>query len=227
MRNMVMPALIALAATAGLARWLHSEEVEPAPIEEVSLAAPPHDSVRILRRALPQPESTTLPVFAGYEADWHQMHDAMIVRVVDEFNQRMGWYPGHEDRLDPSVVKAWALQESGGHREIFTRGDMMQMNNAGDWAPEKEWFGVQRGERLSPEESLRAALQWAYYKGEETRPIRDGRISDGWYPTLRGGEVLEGYESRFTSWTRALTRYNGGGVADYHGDIMRRLARST
>lgn len=227
MRNMVLHALVALAATAGLARWVYDHEVERVPVEEVSEAAPPHQSVRILRRAAAQTESTTLPVFAGYQEDWHQAHDAMIVRVVEDFNTRMGWGPGHEDRLDPALVKAWALQESGGHREIFTRGDMMQMNNPGDWAPEKEWFGVQRGERLSPEESLRAALQWAYYKGEETRPIRDGRVSEGWYPTRRGGEVLDGYQSRFTSWSRALTRYNGGGVADYHGDIMRRMARAS
>lgn len=226
MRNKVLHVMVALAATAGLARWIHSEEVEPVPMEEVSLAAPPHQSVRILRRAA-WSEPAELPVFAGYEQDWHQMHDAMIVRVVEDFNRQKGWHEGHASRLDPAIVKAWALQESGGHREIFTRGDMMQMNNAGDWAPEKEWFGVRRGERLSPEKSLRTALEWAYYKGEETRPIRDGRISEGWYPTRRGGEILEGYQSRFTNWTRALTRYNGGGVADYHGDIMRRLARAS
>lgn len=192
-----------------------------------SASAPPHETVRKLERAPVQPEDARLPVFAGYDQPWHQAHDALIVRVVEEFNASHGWGPDHESRLDPALVKAWALQESGGHEAIFTSGDMMQMNNAGDWAPEKEWFGVRRGQRLTPEESLRAALQWAYYKGEETRPMRGDAPSEGWYPTVRGGEVLEGYESRFTHWRRALTRYNGGGVADYHGDIMRRMRHAS
>lgn len=166
-----------------------------------------------------------LPVFDGYEADWQQSNDEMIVRVVEAFNAEHGWSPGDEHYLDPAIVKAWALQESGGHREIFTSGDMMQMNNGGDWTDEKTWFGVERGQRLSPEESLEAALDWAYYKGEETRPAKAASGGD-WYPTVRDGEPLNGYVSRFAGWDRALTRYNGGGVPDYLGDIERRLART-
>lgn len=166
-----------------------------------------------------------LPVYAGYEQPWQNAHDDMIVRVVSEFNAEKGWGPGHPDRLDPALVKAWALQESGGHREIFTSGDMMQMNNAGDWADEKTWFGVERGEQLTPEESLRAALHWAYYKGEETRPMAGDAPDPGWYPTVRDGEILAGYQSRFTDWDHALSDYNGGGVADYVGDIERRMSR--
>lgn len=189
-----------------------------------SLDPAPHTAVHTptLRFATrPHP----LPAFPGYEQEWHQANDRMIVRVVEDFNAAMGWGAGHPNRLDPALVKAWALQESGGHRTIFTGGDMMQMNNPGDWAPEKVWFGVERGARLTPEQSLRAALLWAYYKGEETRPMRSDAAEDGWYPTERNGETLEGYQSRFTNWRRALTRYNGGGVRDYYGDIQRRLRR--
>ena len=198
----------------------HVVSVEQSP----DLPTPPAPLAGIV--VLKKADARALPVFAGYEQAWQQANDAMIVRVVAEFNADHGWSKGHEDYLDPTLVKAWALQESGGHREIFTSGDMMQMNNNGDWAPEKVWFGIARGERLSPEESLKSALSWAYYKGEETKPMRAGVPAAGWYQTTRGGAPLQGYMSRFTSWKSALTRYNGGGVADYHGDIQRRLARS-
>lgn len=168
---------------------------------------------------------TELPVYAGYDKAWQNAHDEMIVRVVAEFNAAKGWDENHPNHLDPALVKAWALQESGSHEEIFSRGDMMQMNNAGDWADEKTWFGVEKGEELTPEESLRAALHWAYYKGEETRPMSGDSPDAGWYRTVRGGEVLPGYQSRFTTWDDALNDYNGGGVADYRGDIERRMAK--
>lgn len=229
-------ALIAITALLGGAAVLPhaissaSTDYYPLDVEPVVLEAPDAseaDANDAAPERITEAEPVKLPVFRGYEADWHQAHDAMIVAVVEEFNASYGWTGDHPQRLDPALVKAWALQESGGHHTVFTRGDMMQMNNNGDWAAEKEWFGVRRGQRLTPEQSLRAALKWAYYKGEETRPMRGGAPSDGWYRTVRGGEVLPGYESRFTSWQRALTRYNGGGVADYHGDISRRMSRST
>jgi len=169
--------------------------------------------------------ATELPVYAGYEQPWQNAHDDMIVRVVAEFNAEKGWDANDPNHLDPALVKAWALQESGSHREIFSNGDMMQMNNDGDWADEKTWFGIERGEDLTPEESLRAALDWAYYKGEETRPMTGSTPDPGWYPTVRDGEVMAGYQSRFTNWDEALTDYNGGGVADYRGDIERRMAQ--
>lgn len=172
----------------------------------------------------PRDPTAQLPVYAGYEQPWQNAHDEMIVRVVSEFNAEKGWDAHHPDHLDPALVKAWALQESGSHPEIFTNGDMMQMNNDGDWADEKTWFGIERGERLTPEESLRAALDWAYYKGEETRPMTGSTPDPGWYPTVRDGKVMPGYQSRFTDWDEALSDYNGGGVADYRGDIERRMA---
>lgn len=182
------------------------------------------DTVPVVEAVVEETAADALPVFAGFEEDWHQANDPMIVRVVEAFNAEKGWGVGHPDRLEPAVVKAWALQESGGHRDIFTGGDMMQMNNGGDWAPEKVHVGVQKGQRLTPEESLVAGLKWAYMKGEETRPVAraDG---EGWTPAVREGREISGYVSRFTDWDRAITRYNGGGVADYLGDINRRMAR--
>lgn len=177
------------------------------------------------RSALLDEVSHDLAVFPGFEEAWHQSNDALIANVVADFNAKKGWSKGDPHWLDPNLVKAWALQESGGHEDIYTAGDMMQMNNGGDWAREKEWFGVKKGEKLSPEKSLRAALEWAYYKGEVTRAVGpDGVDAAGdWHATVRGTEELPGYESRFQGWGDALEGYNGGGVADYDGQVQRRF----
>ena len=165
-----------------------------------------------------------LPVFPGYDSPWHQANDALIIDVVMAFNAEKGWTPDHPDFLDPAVVKAWALQESGGHQDVFAQGDMMQMNVPGDWVPEKQWFGVQnRQEQLDPRKSLEIALNWAYYKGEITRAQGGNSASPGWHDTQRGTQAFPGYESQFTNWDRALDGYNGGGVENYAAQINRRL----
>lgn len=135
----------------------------------------------------------SLKTIPGYE-DMND-NDAMIVRVVAEFNQECGYGPDDPRHLDPNLVKAWALTESGGHKDIYRQGDMMQINNPGDWVPEKtEIAGLTKGQALTPEESLKAALKWAHYKGS----IHDKKG--------RG---------TFQDWKRAITRYNGGGDPDY------------
>lgn len=219
MKKLFPLALFAFIAPGTLALATPAADVTPTvTTEEVALVETAEDVVDV-------DTATELPVYAGYEQDWQNAHDEMIVRVVGEFNAQKGWDENHPNHLDPAIVKAWALQESGSHREIFSQGDMMQMNNDGDWADEKTWFGIERGEQLTPEESLRAALDWAYYKAEETRPMTGSTPDPGWYPTVRNGEVLPGYQSRFTNWDKGLTDYNGGGVADYLGDIERRMDR--
>lgn len=166
-----------------------------------------------------------LKVFPGYDADWHQSQDALITRIVAEFNAERGFEPDHPHYLDPNLAKAWALQESGGHKDIFTGGDMMQMNNTGDWAKEKTWFGLTKGEKVDPEKSLRVALEWAWYKGEVTKAKKNGELDAGWHDTQRGTQAVPGYQSRFTGWENALTNYNGGGVDDYWADIDNRHDR--
>ena len=159
----------------------------------------------------------------------HNANDAMIQRVVSAFNASKGWDPSHPHYLDPNLVKAWALQESGGHQAIFSSGDMMQMNNPGDWATGKtKYLGMKQGDKLTPEQTLTHALHRAYYKGEDTKPMGpDGALAGPeWYPTSRGskGVKVGGYQSTFVGWKKGLTKYNGGGVADYYGDIQAKYA---
>jgi hypothetical protein len=169
-------------------------------------------------------EQASLPEFAGYDSPWHQANDALIIEVVQAFNAEKGWGPEHENYLDPALVKAWALQESGGHQDVFAQGDMMQMNVRGDWAPEKQNFGLTgKNEKIDPRKSLEVALRWAYYKGEITRAKTGETNGEGWHDTQRGTKSVPGYESQFTNWDNALDDYNGGGVHDYSESINRRM----
>jgi hypothetical protein len=169
-------------------------------------------------------QAMPLKTFPEFNGEHHNDNDAMIRRVVAEFNAEKGFTPDHPHYLDPNLVKAWALQESGGHEDVFTSGDMMQMNVAGDWAKEKQWFGIaNKHEKLDPEKSLRVALRWAYYKGEITQQKKGDQNSAGWHDTQRGTQPFTGYESKFTGWDRGLTDYNGGGVKNYAGQIKNRL----
>lgn len=178
-----------------------------------------------LRHGAPEQsaDSGPLPVFPGYEKAWHQSNDALIREVVAEFNAEKGFGPDHPHYMDPALAKAWALQESGGHKNIFTGGDMMQMNVPGDWAKEKTQFGITgKYEKLDPRKSLAVALQWAWYKGEVTRAKSGDAPADGWHDTQRGTKSVPGYESQFTGWDDGLDGYNGGGVRNYHDQINNR-----
>jgi hypothetical protein len=188
-------------------------DFQPAPASTTAVATPLLDQA-----GGPAP----LKQFPGYDAGWHQSQDALIRKVTDDFNREKGLKPGDPHYLDPNLVKAWALQESGGHEDVFTGGDMMQVNVTGDWVPEKSWFGLKKGEKMDPEKSLRTALEWAWYKGELTKGMKGDSPDSGWYATQRGTKAFPGYQSTFDGWDHALTDYNGGGVKDYYGQISRR-----
>lgn len=122
-------------------------------------------------------------------------NDAVIQEAVDQFNAEHGWKPGDKHYLDPMLVKAWALTESGGNKEIYDSGDMMQVNNPGDWTDDKvKNAGITKGQHLTPQQSLEAALKYAYWKGS----IHDAQG-----------------KGTFKSWEYAITRYNGGGDPNY------------
>ena len=194
------------------------DDLRTLPYEEAAARLSPTNGVNSAA------ETGPLAEYPAYNQAHHNQHDAMIRRVVTAFNTLKRWDPSHPHYLDPNLVKAWALQESGGHATIFSTGDMMQMNNPGDWAEDKShYLGLNRRTRLKPEQSLTHALHWAYYKGEVTKALGpNGELAGpGWYRTRRGsrGVSIPGYQSKFVGWETALTKYNGGGVADYHGDI--------
>jgi hypothetical protein len=61
----------------------------------------------------------------------------------------------------PQLLKAWAMVESGG--DLFKSAflsDPFQVNKPGDWVTDKEKLGLRKDEKMTPEKSAEAALDW-------------------------------------------------------------------
>lgn len=147
-----------------------------------------------------------LPVFRGFEAARYQQHDALIARLVAEFNANKAAWAGATPQqavripnLTAALVKAHMIEESGGNgpRSVAAWAvDPLQVNVPGDWGTEKELVGLSKPTKRNTgilETNLRAAIMYLARKGFSTaaRPA---------------GERPKGY---FDGWLTALRRYNG------------------
>jgi len=76
------------------------------------------------------------------------------------------------------MLKAQAMVESGGEKDKQSfLTDPLQVNNPGDWDPQKETIcGLTKNQEMTPEQSAMAALEWRRYKGyihdEEGREVK-------------------------------------------------------
>ena len=147
-----------------------------------------------------------LPVFRGFEDARYQMHDALISRLVDDFNaNKAKWCGGTPEQaakikdITAAMVKSHMIEESGGNgprSKAAWAVDPLQVNVPGDWGEEKSLVGlvkpVKRNEG-SVEQNIRAAIMYLSRKGfsSAARPA---------------AERQKGY---FDGWPRALQRYNG------------------
>jgi hypothetical protein len=76
---------------------------------------------------------------------------------------------GDQGYRTPEFLKAWAMRESGGEGdERAFRTDPFQVNNPGDWAPEKIRMGLRKGQRMTPAISAFAALESLRQKSQIT-----------------------------------------------------------
>lgn len=132
---------------------------------------------------------------AGFPQDgsraWRASNDDTFAAAADFYNRKYGLKPGDSDYATPQFLKAWAMRESGGegNRSAF-QTDPFQVNNPGDWSPEKVRIaGLKRGQKMTPATSAYAALEWLRHKSL----IRDSR-----------GQIV-GRRNRL----RSLQRYNG------------------
>ena len=147
-----------------------------------------------------------LPVFCGFEDARYQMHDALIARLTAEFNADKaagcGGTPGQAaaiDDLDPALVKAHMIEESGGNGPRSKAAwaiDPLQVNVPGDWGEEKKLVGLAKPERRNEgtaEQNVRAAIRYLSRKGfsSAARP------------------AAERPRGAFGGWREALRRYNG------------------
>ena len=147
-----------------------------------------------------------VPVFRGFEDSRYQCHDALIQRLVDEFNENKAlWCGGTAAQaarisdLTPAIVKAHMIEESGGNGPASLaawRVDPMQVNVPGDWGAEKRKVGLSKPRRRNEgtaEGNIRAAIKYL---------VRKGFGASGQPAAARP----RGY---FDGWTTALRRYNG------------------
>ncbi len=156
--------------------------------------------------AKPQAKVLSVPIFSGFEDDRYQKHDALILKLVTEFNaNRAAWAGAEADakieipELKPALIKAMMLEETGGNgkrsREAWEI-DPLQVNVPGDWDDSKADLGLTRPKERnegSLEANLRAGIQYL---------VRKGFGSSG-KPIAHRSNVY------FDSWRTALKRYNG------------------
>jgi hypothetical protein len=147
-----------------------------------------------------------VPVFRGFEDARYQVHDAMILKMVRDFNaNKAKWCGGSAEQaakipdLTPALVKSHMIEESGGNgkrsRDAWAI-DPLQVNVPGDWGDEKTHVGLSKPVRRNEGTiagNIKAAIMYLSRKGFSTaaRPAAD-------LP-----------KATFSGWTTALRRYNG------------------
>ncbi|MCB0850778.1 MAG: hypothetical protein KDD63_00940, partial [Bacteroidetes bacterium] len=102
--------------------------------------------------------------------------------------------------ITPTMVKAWSMQES--HAGVG--GSILQVNNPGDFTPDKTALGIADGATFSPHEEINLAIRYAMGKGFSVTSVN---YSDN------GKTVNRTY--RWNGWLAALKGYNGNGVPGY------------
>lgn len=143
-----------------------------------------------------------LLIFEGFEADRFQEHDALIVELVQRFNDDVsagiGGTPEQAAQvppLDPNLVKSWMIQESGGTPDAWAV-DPLQINVPGDIFGYKSELGLTQATVRNTgtvEANLWAAIRFMARKGfgQSGQPV--GNRPDG----------------TFDGWETAIERYNG------------------
>jgi len=147
-----------------------------------------------------------VPVFYGFEDERYQRHDALILKLVNEFNadKETGCGGTAEQAariadITPALVKAHMIEETGGNGPSSKAAwlvDPLQVNVPGDWGDEKKDVGLRKPSKRNegtPERNIRAAIRYLSRKGFGV---------SGKAASVRP----EGY---FDGWKTALQRYNG------------------
>ena len=121
--------------------------------------------------------------------------DPIVEREVAKFNKMNQADPGDDIYLDPDLIKAQIMVESGHNLKVYN-SDPMQVNTVDDWDGKgsnpghKVTLGLQYGVQPGPDLGIRAGLGWLDAKSY----IHDG----------------SGQPGPFIGWERAFKRYNVG-----------------
>ena len=147
-----------------------------------------------------------MPVFRGFESTRYQQHDALIAKIVADFNAHKAlWCDGTAAQaakipdLDPAILKSQMIEETGGNGSRSRAAwaiDPLQVNVPGDWGAEKELVGLTKPAKRnegSLENNLRAGLKYLVRKGFATSAKPAKSRPNGF----------------FDGWKKAIQRYNG------------------
>jgi len=119
--------------------------------------------------------------------------------------------------LDPTTVKAVAMQESAVGNSPSGTTDVMQTNNSGDWGSGfKGNYGLEKGVSPDAKTSISAGIDILATKGFK------GGIT---FDAKTGAQTFT-----FKGWNSAIGNYNGGGAAkhgqDYSGSVNTMITNS-
>lgn len=167
------------------------------------LGADQHYAVKERKPVEPEQE---LPIFSGFEDDYYQQHDKLILKLVKEFNENRAAWAGAEEGasvvippLRPELIKSLMIEESGGKGSRSKKAwlcDPLQVNVPGDWTEEKRDLGLHKPANRNEgtlEGNVRAGIMYLVRKGFG----------------VSGQPISKRPNAYFDSWRVALERYNG------------------
>lgn len=128
--------------------------------------------------AAPAPaQAKGLRPISGYpetgKESWRKANDAIFEKAANDFNAQNGLKPGDARYIDPQLMKACAMVESGGNKDQFL-SDPFQVNKRGDWEAGKTKLGLKPGEAPGAVHGTYAALRWLDGKGHTKVVYKDG-----------------------------------------------------
>ena len=143
-----------------------------------------------------------IPVFRGFEDARYQQYDAMILKMVADFNaHKEDWIGGTPQQaakvanLTPAQVKSHMIEESGGNDRSSKAAwavDPLQVNVPGDWDDGKLDLGITKPTKRNEgklETNVKAAIKYLSRKGfgvsGKPARVRPSGFFDGWKEALR------------------------------------------
>ena len=224
-------------ATLGLAAvlvgaqvWHRSQREQPQAVHNVKYVG--NEPIR-LPAEVPR-EHELLPIFPGYNDNSYRMHDETILASVSKWNAHFKNVKGYV-ALDPALVKAVCLQESGSRHDLESwLNDPMSLAHEGDIGFEdlikKDATHLIPGNteltKLEREPFQHGTWNYGIVPRQPGKMRIDAGLSinegvhllcqKGLKFTMQDGKL----EASFRGWDEAVKRYNGGGDKQYVKHVM-------
>ena len=143
-----------------------------------------------------------MPIFQGFTSPRFQQHDALIKKLVKEFNNNKSVFISGSAAqaakipdLSEELIKSWLIEISGGNDACSLAAwevDPAQVNLPAEWSVYKQSTGLtipQKRNEGTVEQNLRAAIIWLARKGfgDSGQPpaSRQRATFDGWQVAIQ------------------------------------------